>query len=61
MAPAPALSGSSKAAPSSPFFDDVEAQFRLDDDALFTITKQFLEDFRLGLSEYNHAMAMMYA
>ncbi len=40
-------------------FDSIAAQFQLDDEALHTITKQFLEDFRLGLSEYNHPMAMM--
>ncbi|THH01755.1 hypothetical protein EW026_g995 [Hermanssonia centrifuga] len=40
-------------------FDSIAAQFQLDDEALHTITKQFLEDFRLGLSEYNHPMAMI--
>ncbi|KAI0346990.1 hexokinase [Trametopsis cervina] len=40
-------------------FDSIEAQFELDDERLHTIIKQFLEDFRLGLSEYNHPMAMI--
>ncbi|OCH95887.1 hexokinase [Obba rivulosa] len=40
-------------------FDDIEEQFRLDRDALIKITEQFLTDFRLGLSEYNQAMAMI--
>ncbi|KAJ3554795.1 hypothetical protein NM688_g2922 [Phlebia brevispora] len=40
-------------------FDDIDAQFQLDDSKLFKITTQFLEDFRLGLNEYNHAMAMI--
>ena len=58
MAPATAVSGSSKA-PYPQLLDNIEAQFQLDDDALHTITKQFLEDFRVGLGEYGHAMAMM--
>ena len=41
-------------------FDDIEAQFLLSDEKLHEIVTQFLEDFRLGLSEYNHPMAMMY-
>jgi len=40
-------------------FDDIESQFQLNQDALIKITEQFLEDFRLGLSEYNHPMAMI--
>ncbi|KZT74519.1 hexokinase [Daedalea quercina L-15889] len=39
--------------------DDIEEQFHLDEDALIEITKQFLEDFRTGLAEYNHPMAMI--
>lgn len=38
---------------------DIEDQFHLDDDALKTITKQFLDDFEIGLGEYGQAMAMM--
>ena len=41
-------------------FDAIEAQFHLSDEKLHEIVNQFLEDFRLGLSEYNHPMAMMY-
>ena len=40
--------------------DEIEDQFRLPKDDLIRITSQFLEDFALGLSEYNHPMAMMY-
>ncbi|KAI0052574.1 hypothetical protein FA95DRAFT_1553239 [Auriscalpium vulgare] len=38
---------------------DIEDQFNLGDDALKTITNQFLADFNLGLSEYGQAMAMI--
>ena len=41
--------------------DDIEDMFRLTQDNLMDITSHFLKDFELGLSEYNHAMAMMYA
>ncbi|THH21035.1 hypothetical protein EW146_g441 [Bondarzewia mesenterica] len=40
--------------------DDIEQQFELDQDALKTITAQFLSDYHLGLKEYGHPMAMMY-
>lgn len=40
--------------------EGVERQFHLSDDRLLDITRQFVDDFRLGLSEYNHAMAMMW-
>lgn len=39
--------------------ESVKEQFHLDEDRLLAITRQFVDDFRLGLSEYNHAMAMM--
>ncbi|GBE79133.1 Glucokinase [Sparassis crispa] len=39
--------------------DNIESQFRLDPDALKQITRQFLQDIRLGLGEYNHPMAMI--
>ncbi|CCM04017.1 uncharacterized protein FIBRA_06174 [Fibroporia radiculosa] len=39
--------------------DDIEHQFQLGQDALIKITEQFLEDFRLGLGDYNHPMAMI--
>ncbi|KAI0092534.1 hexokinase [Irpex rosettiformis] len=40
-------------------FDTIEAQFSLSDEKLHDIVGQFLEDFRVGLSEYNHPMAMI--
>ncbi|EKM59569.1 uncharacterized protein PHACADRAFT_250162 [Phanerochaete carnosa HHB-10118-sp] len=58
MAPLYAISGSSKDS-GVPIFEDIEQQFHLDDGALHTITQQFLDDFRLGLGEYNHSMAMI--
>ncbi|GJE84777.1 hexokinase [Phanerochaete sordida] len=58
MAPLTAISGSSKGS-EIPIFEDIEQQLTLDDGALHTITSQFLEDFRLGLGEYNHSMAMI--
>lgn len=39
--------------------EGVKRQFHLNDDKLLDITRQFVDDFRLGLSEYNKAMAMM--
>ena len=39
--------------------DDIENKFYLGEDALKAITKQFLQDFNKGLSEYGQAMAMM--
>ncbi|KAI0069169.1 hypothetical protein BV25DRAFT_1896196 [Artomyces pyxidatus] len=39
--------------------DDIEQSFELDEEALKTITGQFLADFNLGLSEYGQAMAMI--
>jgi len=39
--------------------DAIEQQFQLSDNALLKITKQFLDDFRVGLGEYNHPMAMI--
>lgn len=58
MAPIHALSHSDN---TRHIFDDIDEQFQLNDDRLTAITKQFLADFHLGLSEYNHAMAMMCA
>ncbi|PSS36844.1 hypothetical protein PHLCEN_2v1272 [Hermanssonia centrifuga] len=37
-------------------FDSIAAQFQLDDEALHTITKQFLEDFRLGLGNHEFTL-----
>ncbi|TFK83345.1 hypothetical protein K466DRAFT_665894 [Polyporus arcularius HHB13444] len=39
--------------------DEIEEQFRLTKEDLTRITTQFLEDFSLGLREYNHPMAMI--
>ena len=39
--------------------DHIEQQFSLTDEKLIDITRQFVEDFALGLSKYNEAMAMM--
>ena len=40
---------------------DIEQQFSLDQDALIAITSHFHKLFNLGLREYGHPMAMMYA
>lgn len=39
--------------------DTIEQQFHLTDDKLRAITRQFVDDFEMGLGEYNKAMAMM--
>ncbi|PIL36677.1 hypothetical protein GSI_00366 [Ganoderma sinense ZZ0214-1] len=39
--------------------EQIEQQFRLSKADLVRITSQFLEDFELGLGEYNHPMAMI--
>jgi hexokinase len=39
--------------------EDLAEEFTLDDAQLLEITQQFLDDFRTGLSEYGHPMAMM--
>ncbi|KAI8984992.1 hexokinase [Trametes punicea] len=58
MAPTYALYGASPDV-SRRILDDIEAQFRLTRDDFTKITSQFLEDFALGLGEYNHPMAMI--
>jgi hypothetical protein len=40
-------------------FDVLEQQISLKEDSLVSLTKAFLEEFNLGLSNYNQAMAMM--
>jgi hypothetical protein len=40
---------------------DIEQQFALDEDVLISITSHFHKLFNLGLSDYGHQMAMMYA
>lgn len=39
--------------------EEIGHQFNLSDEKLVAITQQFIDDFALGLSEYNKAMAMM--
>lgn len=39
--------------------DDIDCQFRLEADTLTDIVKVFLDEFRAGLSNYGHPMAMM--
>lgn len=39
--------------------DGITQQFHLTDDKLLDITKVFVGDFSLGLSNYSKAMAMM--
>lgn len=39
--------------------DDIELQFSLDPQALTDLVKTFLEEYRVGLSNYGHPMAMM--
>lgn len=58
MVPLSAISGSSKDSEAA-IFDAIEGQFRLDDPTLHAIVNQFIEDFRLGLGQYGHPMAMM--
>jgi len=57
----PPISALSDATPgySRVILDGIQAQFQLDEDSLITITNQFLHDFEVGLSEYNHPMAMI--
>ena len=40
---------------------DIEQQLTLDQDVLIHITSHFHKLFNLGLSDYGHPMAMMYA
>jgi hypothetical protein len=39
--------------------DDVKAQLTISHEQLHTITQQFLNEFALGLTAYNHPMAMI--
>jgi len=41
-------------------YDHIDAQFQLSSDQLIDLTKNFLHEFKLGLENYGHAMAMMY-
>jgi len=40
-------------------FDLLERQISLKEDSLVSLTHAFLDEFKLGLSSYNHPMAMM--
>ena len=40
---------------------DIEQQFELDEHVLISITSHFHKLFNLGLGDYGHPMAMMYA
>ena len=40
--------------------DTIEKQFQLSGEKLQAITRRFIEDFNVGLSKYNEAMAMMF-
>ncbi|TFK74465.1 hypothetical protein BDN72DRAFT_789300 [Pluteus cervinus] len=40
-------------------FDQIDAQFQLNDQALIDLAKTFLAEFRLGLEAYNQDMAMI--
>lgn len=42
-------------------FDIIDSQFTLHREPLVELTKAFLDEFKLGLSTYNQAMAMMSA
>jgi len=42
-------------------FDLIESQFTLQQEPLVELTKTFLNEFKTGLTSYNHAMAMMCA
>lgn len=60
----PALNGASTSAlnlddATRSYLDGVRKQFDLTDDRLLAITRQFVDDFALGLGEYNKPMAMM--
>ncbi|KAK7696561.1 hypothetical protein QCA50_001219 [Cerrena zonata] len=58
MAPTSALSGSTDES-ARQILDAIESQFQLSNEALIEIVEKFLEDFTLGLGEYNHPMAMI--
>jgi hexokinase len=45
---------------SQDILNGIEEQFTLSDEILCGITKQFVDDFNVGLSQYNEPMAMMY-
>ena len=40
-------------------FDDIDHQFQLTPDTLIDLAKAFLDEFKVGLGNYNHPMALM--
>lgn len=40
-------------------FDEIHRQFHLSSESLVELTKAFLDEFRVGLQNYNQPMAMM--
>ncbi len=54
MAPTPSLSPAT-----TDVLGRIEQLFQLSNGKLIDITRQFVEDYNLGLGEYNKAMAMM--
>jgi hexokinase len=41
-------------------FDDIHRQFQLGPETLVELTEAFLDEFKVGLGDYNHPMAMMF-
>lgn len=41
-------------------FDDIHRQFQLSPQLLIELATAFVDEIRLGLGSYNHAMAMVY-
>jgi hexokinase len=41
-------------------FDDIDRHFQLNQETLVELSNAFLDEFRAGLGNYNHPMAMMY-
>lgn len=40
--------------------DDIDYQFQLSPATLISLSRAFLNEFAVGLGNYNHAMAMMF-
>ena len=41
--------------------DDIDRQFQLAPEILTQLSKAFLDEIKVGLGNYNHPMAMVYA
>lgn len=41
-------------------FDEIDRHFQLSQETLVELSKAFLQEFSVGLGDYNHPMAMMY-